>query len=86
VQIQVTGHQPREYPGLGVVYLPDKSQLLVISSNGVSLIAVPGGERLKFWQTGSGKDPSPWFVHSPNDETVLAVLNGEGIYLIPTGP
>jgi hypothetical protein len=85
VDIQVNGHQPRGYPLLHVNYLPGTSQLLLDSSNGVSLVSVPDGKLLHFWQTGSGGSNSPYLTVSPDGKTALSSVDGEGIFQIPLG-
>jgi hypothetical protein len=83
VDIKVNGHQPRGYPRLDVHYLPGTSQLLLDSSNGVSLVSVPDGKLLHFWQTGSGGSSTPYLTISPDGKTALSIAEGEGIFQIP---
>jgi hypothetical protein len=83
VEIRINGHQPRGYPLLDVRYLAGTSQLLLDSSNGVSLISVPDGKLLHFWQTGSGGSNAPYLTVSPDGKTALSIAEGEGIFQIP---
>jgi hypothetical protein len=83
VSIQVAGHLPRGYQMLDVEYLAEKSALLLGSSNGVSMVSVPGGEMINFWRVGSGLDTSPWLQLSPDEKTALFISNGDGIFRIP---
>jgi hypothetical protein len=85
VDIRVSGHLPRGYPRLDVQYLPGTAQLLLDSSNGVSLVSVPDGKLLHFWQTGSGGSNSPYLSVSPDGKTALSIVEGQGIFQIPLG-
>ncbi len=82
LEIAVSGHWPRAYPNLALSVLPGGQRLLLASSNGVSLVSLPGGETLHFWQTGSG-DPYPNLLLSPDGATVLLTAAGKGIFKIP---
>jgi hypothetical protein len=83
LEVAVSGHLPRGYPMLEVQPLPGAERLLASSSNGVSLISLPGGEQLHFWQTGSSGEPSPMLLLSPDGSTAFTVAAGEGVYQIP---
>jgi len=83
VTIPITGHQPRGYPMLDVRFLSDPSRLLLASSNGVSLVSVPSGDLLHFWQTGSGRDQSPWLQLSPDGKTALLPVQWDGLFNLP---
>jgi len=48
-RLAVQGHTPRDYAHLFARYLPQSSQMAFSSSQGVSLVSIPGGEPLRFW-------------------------------------
>jgi hypothetical protein len=83
VTIPISGHQPRGYQMLDVRFLFDPSRLLLASSNGVSMVSVPSGELLHFWQTGSGRDSSPWLKLSPDGKTALLPVQWDGLFDLP---
>jgi len=80
--LSVTGHAPREYPNPSIVYLPERSQLVVASAHGVSLVSLSGGEMLAYWSL-VGDGFSPWIVPSPNESALIASKDGGGLYYIP---
>ena len=80
---QVNGHLPRRYPLLDVQALPEQNRMVLASSNGVSLVQIPGGELLHFWQIDPGSEIGPSLIAAPDGSTVLAVVNGAGIWKIP---
>jgi hypothetical protein len=48
-RLVLTGHTPREYLYLSLVYLAKRSQLAVASAHGVSLVSLPNGEMEAYW-------------------------------------
>ena len=82
LEITVAGHLPRAYPQLEIGLLPGAERLVVSSSNGVSLVSLPGGEQLHFWDTG-GTDIAPALVISPDGSAVFSSVNGSGVFRIP---
>jgi hypothetical protein len=79
----VTGHTPRSYPSLYVEPAPGGERLYFGSSQGVSLVTVPEGAMLAFWDLGGGTA----YVTGPEDAAVnqrfVAVVDGVGLYIIP---
>jgi hypothetical protein len=91
-RLVVEGHIPRQYPDLNAVWLADTSQMIFSSSQGVSMVSIPDGALLDFWEL-EGYDGSayPYLFVSPTGDVMLAVaplsdpdgqLTGEGLYLI----
>jgi len=84
-RLVLTGHTPREYPHLSLVYLAKRSQLAVASAHGVSLVSLPDGEMEKYW-TLVGDGFSPWIIASPDDSALVAAKDFGGLYYIPLPP
>jgi len=82
VKVVVSGHAPRGYPYLQAALLPGAERLLLSSSNGVSLVGLPDGETLQFWETG-GTDTYPNLLLSPDGVAALSVEQGSGVFEIP---
>jgi hypothetical protein len=83
-RLVVQGHTPRDYPTLYVRYLPRSSQMAFSSSQGVSLVSVPDGELLRFWELAGGEGSH--YAHlfaTPDEKALVAVAEGDGLYLIP---
>ena len=82
-RLVVEGHTPRQHPQIFPQYLPALSQLVVSSSQGVSLVTVPDGETAAFWElAGEGGRPNLVFP-SPDGEVLVVVVSGEGLYYMP---
>jgi hypothetical protein len=81
--ITVQGHLPRNYPNLFPRYLPATSQLAFSSSQGVSLVSVPGGEMLGFWELAGGGGYSSYVVPPSAYPALVVVAEGDGLYYIP---
>ena len=84
-QLVLTGHTPREYPHLSLVYLEERSQLAVASAHGVSLVSLPDGKMETFW-TLPGDGYSPWLIAAPDDSALVAAKDFGGLYYIPLPP
>ncbi len=66
-QLAVAGHLPRNYPSLSLKYLADKSQILIGSSQGISLVSMPDGKLLDFWElSGQKYHMQPSLLVSPD--------------------
>lgn len=52
-RLAVEGHTPRSHPQLFPVYLASRAQLVFSSSQGISLVSLPDGETLRFWELAS---------------------------------
>jgi len=84
LQIPVQGHSPRNDLWLRATYLPSASQLVLSSSQGISLVALPGGELLRFWSlAGRINNLTPWAQVSPDGRSLAAAVEGTGLYFIP---
>ena len=77
------GHQPRNYPNLFPRYLPEKSQLAFASSQGVSLVSIPDGEMIAFWELAGGGGYSSYVLPSTGQAALVVVAEGDGLYYIP---
>jgi hypothetical protein len=81
--ITLQGHLPRNYPNLFPRYLPNSEQLVFGSSQGVSLVSIPDGETLGFWELAGGGGYSSYVVPSPAYPALVVVADGDGLYYIP---
>jgi hypothetical protein len=81
--IRVQGHLPRNYPNLFPRYLPDSSQLAFSSSQGVSLVSIPDGGTLGFWELAGGGGYSSYVIPPSAHEVLAVVADGDGLYYIP---
>jgi hypothetical protein len=80
----VQGHTPRNYPTLFARYLPRSSQMAFSSSQGISLVSVPDGELLRFWElAGAEGSHSPHVLASPDGKVLVAITDGVSLYFIP---
>ncbi len=82
-RLTVEGHTPRRYPQLFPLYRPAASQLIISSSQGVSLISLPDGETLHFWELAGAGGASSHLYPSPRGEALAIVAEGGGLYYIP---
>jgi hypothetical protein len=79
----VQGHQPRNYPTLYLNYLPEKSQMLFSSSQGISLVSLPEGKLLGFWDLADLKyHYQPYLIVSPTHRVAVVVADGDGLYYL----
>jgi hypothetical protein len=81
-RLAVEGHTPRSHPQLFPVYLSGRAQLVFSSSQGISLVSLPDGETLRFWEPAGGRDFYR-ILATPNGEALVAVADGDGLYYIP---
>jgi len=82
--IVVQGHIPRNYPHLFPKFLTQSSQMIFRSSQGISLISIPEGETLKFWEFPNGAGNLDITLRvSPNEDTLVAIADREELFLIP---
>ena len=66
VDLRVSGHSPRNSFYLQNLLLPGSTRMLFGSTQGVSLVALPGGETLKFWRLRKPRmSASPPFPFRP---------------------
>jgi len=81
-QLAVEGHVPRNYPQLFPSYLPDTSQLIFSSSQGVSLVSISSGETVRFWSLrGTGRSFSQVYT-SPKENAIVVFANEVGLYYL----
>lgn len=83
-RLTVEGHNPRHYPTLFAQYLPGSSRIIFSSSQGISMMSVPDGKLLNFWELVDGENtPSTSTLTSPNEKTLVVIVPGVGLYYIP---
>jgi hypothetical protein len=56
VQLQVSGHTPRNYPDLQTRLLPGGKRMLFGSTQGISLVDLTSGETLAFWRLSGAEN------------------------------
>lgn len=84
-QLLFAGHTPREYPHLSFAFLSASAQMAVASAQGVSLVSLPSGEMIRYWElTGDGF--SPFLMVSPNGTALVAVKDYGGLYWLSSSP
>lgn len=81
--ITVQGHLPRNYPNLFPRYLPKSSLLAFSSSQGVSLVPVPAGETVGFWELAGGGGYASYVIPPSIHEALGVYAEGDGLYYIP---
>ena len=80
----VKGHTPRNYPILFPAYLPRSSQIVFSSAQGISLVSIPDGETMMFWELSNrtgGIDIN--LQVSTNEDALVAITDGVALYHIP---
>lgn len=79
------GHTPRSHPQMFPRYLPSRSQLIFSSSQGISLVSIPDGETVGFWEL-AGEGYSSYVIPTPAGEALVVVAGGDGLYYISLSP
>jgi hypothetical protein len=73
---QINGHTPRNYPNLQSRLLPGSERMLFGSTQGISMIGLPGGEALAFWQLRGAEDATlPTLSVAPNGGAAIITAN-----------
>lgn len=85
-RLVVEGHTPRSQPQIFPRYLPASSQLIFSSSQGVSLVSIPDGKTIRFWELAGGEGYSSRVYASPLGEALVVVADGDSLYYIPLPP
>jgi WD40 repeat protein len=82
VRFKLEGHVPRAHPQIFPRYLPNLSQLVFHSSQGISLVSIPDGGTLGFWDLSNKAD---YFdvIPAPNGGALIVASGGDGLYYIP---
>jgi hypothetical protein len=78
----VDGHVPRDHPQITPAYLSSSSQLVFNSSQGISLISLPNGKTVQFWELAGSNGYSNKILLSPNGDSLVALVDGVGLYHI----
>jgi WD40 repeat protein len=82
IRLTVEGHTPRAHFQIFPGYMPVASQLVFSSSQGISLVSIPDGETIRFWDISS--DADYFSVNaSPNGDALIVESGGDGLYFIP---
>lgn len=84
-RLQVEGHTPRGIPQLFPAYLPTRDQLIFSSSQGISLVSLPDGETLYFWDPVGERDFYR-VLPTPDEQALVVISDGDGLYYIPLPP
>jgi hypothetical protein len=82
-QLVVAGHTPRSYPDLFVEPVSGGERFYFSSSQGVSLVTVPEGAMLAFWDLGGGTAYVTGPENAAADQRFVAVVDGRGLFIIP---
>ena len=85
-RLNLQGHTPRDHPQIFPQFTLDFSRIVVSSSQGVSLVSIPGGETLRFWELAGGGGWGSRVLPTPNGEALVVIANGDGLYYIPLPP
>ncbi len=73
-RLLVEGHLPRNYPDLHTVWWADRSRLVFSSSQGISLVSVPDGRVIAFWELDEVEDTAfPYALISPDGDHLVAL-------------
>jgi hypothetical protein len=80
-RLRVEGHVPRTHPQMIPEYLPASARLVFGSSQGISLVSIPDGKTVGFWELANNAD---YFsvIPSPNGEALVVAAGGDGLYYI----
>ncbi len=87
-RLTIDEHTPREHPQIIPQFTSDFSRMAVSSSQGVSLISIPGGDTIAFWELagGGGWGGVSRVLPAPNGEALVVMAPGDGLYHIPLPP
>jgi hypothetical protein len=92
--LSVAGHTSRSYPILWPRWIPGRQEIAFASSQGVSLVSIPGGQILGFWTLEGGGDANRPMA-SPDGRFVVVSTSrlsedqsssSSAYYLIPVEP
>ena len=75
--LTLQGHNPRDYPTLAMACFEKSSRIAFASAQGVSLVSIPDGKLLRFWDLGGARNVS--LTLSP-DEMYLVAMTDTAIY------
>jgi hypothetical protein len=78
-RLHLSGHVPRENWLLHLTYLPQTSQIVAASAQGISLVSLLDSEMVAFW-TLAGDGFGPWLSVAPDGSTFVAVRDYGGLY------
>ena len=75
--LTLQGHNPRDYPTLAMACFEKSNRIAFASAQGVSLVSIPDGKLLRFWDLGGARNVS--LTLSP-DEKYLVAMTDTAIY------
>ena len=79
IHLQVSGHTPRNYPNLQCRLRPGGTGMLFGSTQGISLVGLPGGETQAFWQlTGAENATLPTLLLTPDAQGLIVFASSFG--------
>jgi hypothetical protein len=77
IHLKVRGHTPRNYQLLESRLRPGSTGMLFGSTQGISLVGLPGGETQAFWQlTGAENATLPTILLTPDGRGLFAFISG----------
>ena len=82
-RLVVDGHVPRNHPQIFPKYLSATSQLVFNSSQGISVVSIPDGETIRFWELAGSDGLSNRVFLSPREDALVVLVDGVGLYHIP---
>jgi hypothetical protein len=79
IHLQVSGHTPRNYPNLQSRLRPGGTGILFGSTQGISLVGLPGGDTQAFWQlTGAENATLPTLLLTPDGLGLIVFASSNG--------
>jgi hypothetical protein len=81
-RLAVEGHTPRSHPQIFPRYLPTSSHLIFNSSQGVSLVSLPDGKTVGFWELAGGGGRSSMVYPAPAARALVIAADGDGLYYL----
>ena len=76
VNLQVSGHTPRNYPNLQTRLLPGGERMLFSSTQGISLVDLTSGETQAFWRLSGAENATlPSLSLAPNGRVLIVTAD-----------
>jgi hypothetical protein len=76
VNLQVSGHTPRNYPNLQTRLLPAGERMLFSSTQGISLVDLTSGETQAFWRLSGAENATlPSLSLAPNGRVLIVTAD-----------
>jgi hypothetical protein len=71
--LTLQGHNPRDYPTLAMTCFKKSNRIAFASAQGVSLVSIPDGKLLRFWDLGGARNVS--LTLSPDEKYLVAMID-----------